>query len=107
MAGGAGAEPGLDVDSYNAVTVDELRGQEVEVLLGQMAMVRERSAALVSGLTPDQLARRGRHPALGEATLDEMARVIYHHNSLHLRDVRAALKPLASPGAGLVRPVEA
>ena len=107
MNGGSGAEPGLDVDTYNAITVNELRGQEVDVLLGQMAMVRERSAALVAGLSPEQLARRGRHPALGESTLDEMVRVIYHHNSLHLRDVRQALKPLGPTDPSLGRSPEA
>lgn len=101
MNGGPGAGADIDVDAYNAATVRELRGQPVDVMLAQFAMVRERSAALVSALRPDQLTLRGRHPNLGESALDEMVRAIYHHNSLHLRDVRHALRASrrAKPGA--------
>lgn len=97
MNGGQGAGAEVDIDAYNARTVDEMRGLDADMLLGQFAMVRERTAALVEALRLDQLALRGRHPNLGESALDEMIRAIYHHNSLHLRDVHQALK---SSGAG-------
>jgi hypothetical protein len=87
-SGGDGALPGFDIDDYNRQTVAALREQEPAVLLGQFAMVRERTAAMVEGFLPEQLTRRGRHPYLGEVSLNEMIRAIYHHNSLHLRDVR-------------------
>lgn len=86
--------PGVDFDihAYNAHTVREMRQQDLEVLLGQFAMVRERTAALVQGLDPADLDHKGHHPTLGVAPLDDMIRAIYHHNNLHLRDARLALK---------------
>lgn len=94
-AGGGGVQPGFDINTYNRQSVDAMREQEPTILLGQFAMVRERTVALVNGFLPEQLARRGRHPFLGEVSLEEMIRAIYHHNSLHLRDVRRAQR---SPG---------
>jgi hypothetical protein len=96
--GGEGVDEHFQVDEYNQRTVDALRGQERGILLGQYAMVRERTAAIVRGLAPEQLENTGRHPYLGQITLEAMIRAIYHHNSLHLRDVAAALR---NPG---VRP---
>lgn len=90
--GGPGAEPGFDVDAYNRRTVHDLRGQENEVLLGMFASVRERTTAIVRGLPAEQMEIRGRHPALGDATVEQMVRLIYHHNSLHLRDLKRALR---------------
>lgn len=91
-AGGPGAGEDFNVDAYNQSTVSALRSQEPAVLLSQFAMVRERTAALTGALRPDQLENVGRHPYVGRASLDEIIRAIYHHNSLHLRDLRAALR---------------
>lgn len=97
MNGGPGAGSEINIDDYNAHTVGEMAGLDPQVMLAQFAMVRERTAALVDALSPEQLKQRGRHPNLGESALDEMVRAIYHHNSLHLRDIRQVLK---TPGSG-------
>jgi hypothetical protein len=91
-SGGAGAGEGFDIDEYNRGVRREAQSSEAQVLLGQYAMVRERTVALALALTGAQLRRVGRHPFLGEVTVEAMLRNIYHHNSLHLRDVRAALR---------------
>jgi hypothetical protein len=91
-AGGAGAGEDFNIDAYNRRTVSALRGQEPAVLLSQFAMVRERTAAITAALRPEQLENAGHHPYVGRSTLDEIIRAIYHHNSLHLRDLRAALR---------------
>jgi hypothetical protein len=93
--------PEFDINAYNHQAVRALREKDITILLGQFAMVRERTVAMVRAFLPEQLERRGRHPYLGEVSLDEMIRAIYHHNSLHIRDVRRALRSgqVASPGA--------
>lgn len=91
-AGGAGAPEGYSIDAYNRRTVKELQQVEPLVLLGQYAMVRERTAALVKELRLAQLENTGRHPFLGQVALNDMIRAVYHHNSLHLRDVKRALR---------------
>ena len=100
-SGGEGAPPGFDIDAYNRQSVEALREQDHDVLLGQFAMLRERTVALVRSFQLELLEQRGRHPFLGETSLYEMLRAIYHHNSLHLRDVRRALRAgqAASSGA--------
>lgn len=97
--GGGGAGVDFVVDEYNQRTVAELGRLEADVLIEQYAGVRERTAALVAGLTPEQLARSGRHPAAGVATVGEMVRIIYHHNKYHLRDARQVLKGAPTGGA--------
>ena len=53
--------------------------------------VRTRSRS-VAGLADDDLARRGRHPALGEdAALADFIRIVFMHGKLHLRDLSRAL----------------
>ncbi len=89
--GGSGVEADFDIDAYNERTVESLRAVEPDVLLGQYAMVRERTAAVVSELRAEQLTIRGRHPYLGETDLEAMIKLIYNHNTLHLRDARRAL----------------
>lgn len=99
-SGGSGIAPDFAIDEYNHRTVAELGLLDLEVLVAQYAMVRERTAALVAGLSPQQLAQTGRHPAVGTAAVAEMVRMIYHHNNLHLRDVRRVLKAEAASGGG-------
>jgi hypothetical protein len=99
-AGGPGASQGFKVDQYNQQSVDELRRLERDILLGQFAMVRERTVAMVREMQPAQMDLRGNHPTLGESSLEDMIRLIHHHNNLHLRDVRRALRA-AGPGREL------
>lgn len=91
-AGGELIDADFNIDAYNERTVSELRKLDNLVMLGQYAMVRERTVALVRDLTIDQLSMKGRHPWLGVAPIVEMVRLVYHHNNIHLRDVRRALK---------------
>ena len=95
-AGGPGAGVDFDLNEYNHRTVSELRHNEADVLLGQYAMVRERTVAMVRELEIKHMEMTGQHPAIGQAPLEDMIRAIYHHNSLHLRDVRRALR--SNPG---------
>lgn len=97
---GQGASEDFEIDAFNKRSIAALVGQDAPVLLGQFAMVRERTAAIVNALRSEQLTKRGRHPYLGVTSLDEMIRAIYHHNSLHLRDVRRALAAAAEQPDG-------
>ena len=97
---GPGASQDFNMDDYNRRTVGELRRAHPEVLLGQFALARERTVALVRKLSPEQLQQEGRHPALGTVSLSRMIKSIYGHTNEHLRDVRQALRA-AQPGSGL------
>ena len=89
---GDGAEPGFDIDRFNREHTGRLATLSLDALYDMCAGTRRRTADFARGLTDEQLARRGRHPALGEAALQEMLKLIYVHHAMHLRDIRRAMQ---------------
>jgi hypothetical protein len=92
--GGTGVSEDFSIDRYNASQQEKTKGLSPADLLPQYAAVRAEMTAYVSTLSDDDLATRGRHPAMGMSTLAEMVKMLYLHNNMHLRDIRLAL---ASP----------
>lgn len=91
LSGGAGAPENFDLNRFNEKQVAKLREAGVEELLEAFRRRREDSVALVRRMTPADLARTGRHPWLGITSLEDMIKLLYRHNGIHLRDVRKAL----------------
>ena len=91
-AGGSGSPPDLNVDEYNRRHVAALAGRSPADLLADFRSVRAETVALVAGLSDDDLARRGNHPALGPDTaLDDFIRIVFMHVKLHQRDLTRAV----------------
>jgi uncharacterized protein (TIGR03083 family) len=91
-AGGPGVSADFSVDRFNAEKVPTLAACTTETLLADLASVREQTSKLVAGLSEDDLARRGRHPALGEDTpVIDGIRIVYMHVRMHLRDLNRSL----------------
>ena len=91
-AGGSGSPPDLSVDEYNRRHVAALAGRSPADLLADFRSVRAETVALVAGLSDDDLARRGNHPALGPNTaLADFIRIVFMHVKLHLRDLTRAV----------------
>jgi hypothetical protein len=90
-AGGAGAPPGFDLDALNAEDQIRLAGRSPEELLPALAKARQVTLVWVRTLDDSQLDRTGRHPALGEVTLETMITAIYGHQLLHMRDLKSKL----------------
>jgi hypothetical protein len=88
-AGGAGAPPGFDLDAFNAEEQTRLADRSPEELLPALAKARQVTLDWVRTLEDSQLDRKGRHPALGEVTLETMIAAIYGHQLLHMRDLKA------------------
>ena len=90
--GGPGSPADLDVDRYNRSHVAALAGRAPADLLADLRAVRADTIALVAGLSDDDLARRGNHPALGsDAALADFIRIVFMHVKMHLRDLTRAL----------------
>jgi DinB superfamily len=91
LEGGPGSPSDFNIDAYNERKVAALREATPQELIGQFSHLRQKSAALVSGMTQEDLNRRGRHPFLGVTDLSEIIKLLYRHNQIHQRDVRKLL----------------
>jgi hypothetical protein len=91
-SGGKGAPVGFNIDEFNEKEVEFLKETSKDQLLRDFSDLRSRNAALVDRLSIGDLAKIGRHPFLGEASLEDIIKLIYRHNQIHLRDVRRAVQ---------------
>ncbi len=91
--GGQGVDPGFNIDQWNAEHTAELSHWEQARLLAEFAQRRAATVAFARGLDETRLQRSGRHPALGEAQVSQMLRLMYLHLQGHQRDIRRAITP--------------
>jgi uncharacterized damage-inducible protein DinB len=89
--GGTGVPDDFDINRYNASQQKKTRELTPAELLEQFKAVRAQMTAFVASLTESDLARQGRHPFLGQATLAEMIKMVYRHNQIHYRDLRKVI----------------
>ncbi len=94
--GEPGAPPGFDIDAANARLLETMRGLSSAELLAAWSVERAATVTAFGQLAPGDLERRGRHPFLGETTVDDMIQLMYRHEMLHARDVRRALGSAAA-----------
>jgi hypothetical protein len=92
LSGGNGAPEDFRLNEYNERKVDELAAASTAELLSLYTAQRQKTCELVSGMSELDLLRTGRHPFLGVAPVEEMVKLIYRHNQIHLRDIRRLLK---------------
>jgi predicted amidohydrolase len=85
--GGPGAPPGFDIDAFNAAEQARLADHPAQDLLERLKALRQQTIAWVQDLSAEQLERLGRHPALGQVTVETMLAAISGHHLLHLRDL--------------------
>jgi hypothetical protein len=90
-AGGEGVPEDIDIDTFNE---DQLARQpdrtpdELRVLLGS---VREMTIAWVAEQDDETLDCVGRHPTLGESSVETIIFSIYAHQLLHMRELAPKL----------------
>ncbi|MBX7213814.1 MAG: DinB family protein [Thermoflexales bacterium] len=89
-AGGPGAPPEIDIDRFNAQRTGSLQADPAG-LMDAFRAGRQRIADFTRGLDEAQLARHGRHPAMGDSALGDMIKMIHLHASMHVRDIRRQL----------------
>ena len=87
-AGGTGAPDGFDIDAFNRDHTGHLAALHRPALLAAYRTQRARTAELARSLSESQLALRGRHPAMGDASVADMLKMIYLHNAMHVKDVK-------------------
>ena len=96
LSGGAGTPDDFDIDRYNERHVADLNARETGELIELYRAARQENIHLVQGMQPADLERQGRHPFLGVVPLEEIVKLLYRHNQIHLRDVRRLMNPAQS-----------
>ena len=91
LKGGPGAPRDFDIDAFNESEVPELQAPRSE-LIRTYRSTRRRTLELLDEVDSTDLLKRGYHPWFGDSQLDDMLKLIYRHNIIHLRDIRRALK---------------
>lgn len=89
--GGPGAPEGFDFDAFNAQQQPLYRDVPPAQLMEQLEAARARTLEWLRTLEDSQLDLMGRHPALGEVSLDTMIVAIYGHQLMHMRDLQSKL----------------
>jgi hypothetical protein len=91
VAGGAGASPDFDIDRFNREHTGRLAEVSREDLHLRFVENRKLTSDFARGLNDEQLDRRGRHPAMGDSSVEDMLKMIYLHNTMHVKDVKRSL----------------
>jgi hypothetical protein len=89
--GGPGAPEGFDFDAFNANQQPLYQDLRPAELIDQQEAARAQTLQWLHTLEESQLDRVGRHPALGEISLETMILAIYGHQLLHMRDLQSKL----------------
>jgi hypothetical protein len=74
--------------------------RETESLLGEFLAMRETGAAMVAALTPDGLARVGRHPKVGDLSVRDVLQEWIYHDRNHLKQILTNVQGWAWPHMG-------
>lgn len=92
LAGGDGAPRDMDIVEFNEREVPALGDRSWPDLLADFREARKASVQIATKMTDADLKKHGYHPWFGDVDLASMAKLIYRHNMIHLRDIRRALK---------------
>jgi uncharacterized damage-inducible protein DinB len=84
---GPGAPEGFDLNRFNAHEQERLKSQSSQGLVEALEHARQKTIAWAQTLGNEQLDKRGRHPALGIVTVEDLLIAIYGHQILHMRDI--------------------
>jgi len=91
LANGKGAPEDFNIDEFNEQEVALLQKTPENELLHQFALRRKVNADQVRRMRPDDLQKTGRHPFLGDTSLEVIIKMLYLHIQTHLRDLRRLL----------------
>ena len=89
--GNPGVSEDFVIDRYNASQQRKTANVAPSALLDSFREARAEMITWLSGIADSDLEREGRHPFLGWTSLRQMVKMVYIHNQVHYRDIRAAL----------------
>jgi hypothetical protein len=77
----------FDNQRFNEETVAAGRGKSIDQLRADLNESYRSMIGVLETITPEDLARRGTHPAAGETDVKEFFLAMYAHHEVHCRDV--------------------
>lgn len=92
LQGGEGAPEGFKIDEFNETQVGGMAHRQPGELIEAFGRRRRETMEMLRGMADADLDRQGRHPWFGRAPLEQMLKLVYRHNMLHIRDIRRALE---------------
>ncbi|MFN8597320.1 MAG: DinB family protein [Anaerolineae bacterium] len=95
---GEGAPEGFVINDFNNAAVAQLADRDAATLLADLRATRQTTIDLVASIDADEFALQGRHPFFGQMTIEDMFKLIYRHNMMHLRDLRRVLDAESTSG---------
>lgn len=91
VEGGDGVAEDFDLDEFNEQQVQQLEKMGPDELLHSFRELRAKTLSMVLQLKAGDLAREGRHPFLGVASVADILKLMYRHTQIHQRELRRAL----------------
>lgn len=79
--------PDFDNERFNAETVEKARSKSMGEIWAELEASRLRLIEFLDTVTPQELARCGRHPLQGDLSVKEFMVVMYAHEETHCREV--------------------
>jgi hypothetical protein len=92
LAGGSGAPIDLEIDEFNQAEMGRLLEYQPGEIVQTFKDLRKDSISLTGTLTSEDLKKRGNHPYFGYTEIKKILKLLYTHNSLHMRDIRRVLR---------------
>jgi hypothetical protein len=91
-SGGEGAPEGIDIDAFNEDQIGRQPDRTPDELQALLGDARETTIAWVAEQDDETLDRLGRHPTLGESSVETIIFSIYGHQLLHMRELTPKIK---------------
>jgi uncharacterized damage-inducible protein DinB len=88
---GKGAPEDFDIDAFNKSRTGRFAHLTLDELHQLYKDTRARTVAYARTLDDAQLEKRGRHPAMGDSSVEGILKIIYLHNNMHIGDIKKSL----------------
>jgi uncharacterized protein (TIGR03083 family) len=92
IAGEGGAPPDFDLQRFNARQVEKRSQMRLAELLAALEDSRRQALALLAGLSPTDLQKRGRHGSGRDMSVAEIVATIGRHERDHGQEIEQALR---------------
>ncbi|HXK33806.1 MAG TPA: DinB family protein [Dehalococcoidia bacterium] len=91
------------IDEHEILEASGLRGKPLAALLDGFEAHRKEAVAWARGITPEQLARTGRHQVAGPLTVAEIINHKAWHDLMHIRQALTLIGEPLDEGRGAMR----